>query len=79
MLLNTDLVKINPESLRAIRTRSGWSVGRFAAAVGIGSSHLSNIEAGRRQASPEVITEMARVLDVPVMALISARVPEAVA
>ena len=49
---------------------------RFAQACEIATGHLSNIEAGRRQASPEVIKRMAAVLDVPLMALISCRDPE---
>lgn len=72
-------MEINPEALRALRTRSGWGVGKFASAVSTTHSHISNIEAGRRQASDELIVRMARVLDVPVMALISSRTPEEVA
>lgn len=72
-------MQINGEALKAIRTRSGWSVGKFASAVGTKHSHISNIEAARRQASPELIRRMAEVLDVPVMALISTRAPEEVA
>lgn len=72
-------VEVNPESLRALRSRSGWTVTKFAAALGIKHSHISNIEAGRRKASPELIRRMAEVLDVPVMALISNRTPEEVA
>lgn len=72
-------MKINPESLRALRQRSGWSVSKFATACEISTGYLSNIEAGRRQASPEVITRMARVLDVPLQALISTWDPEQVA
>lgn len=72
-------MKINPESLRALRERSGWSVTRFAQACGIATGHLSNIEAGRRQASPEVIKRMAEVLDLPLQCLISCWDPEEVA
>lgn len=72
-------MKLNPEALRAIRSRSGWSVTKFATAVGVTHAFISNLEAGRRQASPEVICRMAAVLDVPVMALISERTPEEVA
>lgn len=72
-------MQINPEALKALRTRSGWSVGKFATAVETSHAHLSNIEAGRRQASPELIVRMADTLEVPVMALISNRAPEEVA
>lgn len=72
-------MQINPEALKALRARSGWSVSKFATAVETTHSHISNIEAGRRKASPELIVRMAAVLDVPLMALISNRQPEAVA
>lgn len=72
-------MQINPAALQALRQRSGWSVSKFAVAVQTTHSHISNIEAGRRQASPELILRMAQVLDVPLMALISDRAPEAVA
>lgn len=72
-------MQINPEALKALRTRSGWSVSKFATAVATSHAHISNIEAGRRQASPELIARIADVLDVPVMALISNRTPEEVA
>lgn len=72
-------MQINPEALKAIRTRSGFSVSKFAVAVETTHSHVSNIEAGRRQASPELILRMAQVLEVPLMALISTRAPEEVA
>jgi transcriptional regulator with XRE-family HTH domain len=63
-------VKINHEALRALRERSGYTISAFASEAGIDRSHLSNIEAGRRQASPSAITRMAEVLKVPVTALI---------
>lgn len=64
------LVRINHEALRALRERSGYTVSAFATASGIDRSHLSNIEAGRRQASPDAIRKMAETLKVPVTALI---------
>lgn len=72
-------MQINRESLRIIRTRSGWSASKFAAACEISTGFLSNIEAGRRHASPEVIRRMAEVLDVPLQSLISNWDPEQVA
>lgn len=71
-------MQINPESLRALRQAMGWSSTRFATAVGIGHPHLSNIEAGRRKASPELIDRMAKVLNVPKAALVSNYSPDEV-
>lgn len=72
-------MKVNGQSLRVIRERSGWSPSRFAVKVQTTPGHLSNIEAGRRQASPELLARMAKVLDVPLMALISDVSPEEMA
>lgn len=73
-------MRVNQHSLRAIRERSGWSVSKLAQASQITPSYLSNLEAGRRHnASPEVVSRIAKVLDVPMMALISDRAPEQVA
>lgn len=73
-------MKVNPESLKAIRTRSGFGVSKLAQAAQITPSYLSNLEAGRRtNASPEIVARIARALDVPVMAIISAYAPEQVA
>lgn len=71
-------MRIQPEALRALRLAMGWSTTRFAVAVGIKHPHLSNIEAGRRQASPELIERMAKVLGVPKAALVSDFRPEEV-
>lgn len=65
-------MQLNPYSLRAIREALGWSVSKFATASETVPGHISNIEAGRRGASPELIRRMARVLGVPVAALVSA-------
>lgn len=64
-------MQINPAALRAIRERSGVSVTSLATSVGIKQSHLSNIEAGRRNASDEVITKMATALKVELPAIIT--------
>lgn len=72
-------MKVNGASLRVIRTRSGWSVSSLAEKVGCKPSHISNIEAGRRQASPELVHRLAKVLDVPLQSLISDWTPEEVA
>lgn len=72
-------IVVNGASLRAIRERSGWSLGKFAAAVETKHSHISNLEAGRRKASPELLVRMAKVLDVPLAALTTDYPPEKVA
>jgi transcriptional regulator with XRE-family HTH domain len=63
-------VKVNPEAVRALRMKDGWSLAAFARAVGVTPSHLSNIEAGRRGCSPGSLKRMAEVLVVPVSALL---------
>lgn len=68
---------LNPAALRIIRERSGLSVTALAEAAGIRQSHLSNIEAGRRRASPEVAVALARALKVELVAI--AADPKAVA
>lgn len=70
---------VNGNSLRAIRERSGWTVTGLAAAADIGRSHLSNVEAGRRQLSPTSARRIADVLGVPLAAIISDYTPEQVA
>lgn len=69
-------MRIHGPALRAIRERSGLSVTATAIAVTesgvkLGQAHLSNIEAGRRQASPEVITALARVLKCDLLAIVA--------
>lgn len=63
-------MQINPAALRVIRERSGMSVTSLAASAGIKQAHLSNIEAGRRQASPEVITALATALKIELPAIL---------
>lgn len=62
---------LNPAALRAIRERSGLSVTALADAAGIKQAHLSNIEAGRRRASPEVAKALAAALKVDLVAILS--------
>lgn len=69
MLLDVRMV-INPAALRVIRERSGMSVTRLAQEAGIKQSHLSNIEAGRRKASPELVVALARALKVELPAIL---------
>ena len=63
-------MEVNPYALRALRERSGFSVTSLASASGIKQSHLSNIEAGRRKASPEVTRALAAALKVELPAIL---------
>lgn len=56
------LVEIHEYALRTIRERSGMSVTLLAERAGIKQAHLSNIEAGRRKASEELIVALASAL-----------------
>ena len=64
-------MKVNGHALRAIRERSGLSVSALARQAGTSQPHLSNIEGGRRSASPALVRKLAEVLKVPVLALLS--------
>jgi len=69
-------VHLNRHALRAIRERSGLSITALAARAGVSQPHLSNLESGRRQASPAMVRRLARALAVPVVALLGAPEPE---
>ena len=64
-------MQLNGHALRVIRERSGLSVSALASEVGISQPHLSNIERGRRRASPEVSRRLAVALRVPLLALLA--------
>lgn len=70
-------MQIHPAALRAIRERSGMTVTSLAEQSGIRQAHLSNIEAGRRSASPDVIVALAHALKVELPAIL--KDPETVA
>lgn len=61
----------NGAAVRALREAHGWRVSKFATAARISSSYLSNIEAGRKQASPEVLRRIADTLGIPLAAITS--------
>lgn len=63
-------MKINPEALRALRLKDGWSVAGLASKVGVEPSHLSNVEGGRRGLSPAAIKRIADTLVIPISALL---------
>jgi transcriptional regulator with XRE-family HTH domain len=64
-------MQLNRHALRIIRERSGLSASALASRAGISQPHLSNIERGRRQASPEVARRLACGLRVPLVALLA--------
>ena len=63
-------MKVNRHALRVIRERSGLSVSELARQAGTSQPHLSNIERGRRSASPALVRQLAEVLKVPILALL---------
>ncbi len=67
---------LNPHALRVIRERSGLSVSALARRAGVSQPHLSNIESGRRHASPAVARRLADALEVPLLALVTAVGPD---
>jgi transcriptional regulator with XRE-family HTH domain len=64
-------MQINPHALRVIRQRSGLSESELARVAGLSQPHLSNIETGRRKASPAVIRALADALRVPLLSLLA--------
>ena len=60
---------LNRHTLRAMREMAGVDVSTFAAEIGVSQPHLSNVEGGRRSASPALIEAAARRLGVSEMAL----------
>jgi transcriptional regulator with XRE-family HTH domain len=64
-------MRLNRHALRVIRERSGLSLTELARTAGISQPHLSNLERGRRQASPATVRRLADALRVPVPALLA--------
>lgn len=60
---------LNPEAFRAIRLLGGWTLAAAARELGVTASHLSNIEAGRRGASPSLIKRASLLFGVPTTAI----------
>lgn len=66
---------LNPSALKVIRERSGLSITALADLSGVNRSHLSNIEAGRRQASAEVAVALATALKIELVAILATPAP----
>lgn len=67
-------VRINPEALRTIRRDREVRLVDLAKAVDCTPSHLTNVEAGRREASVRLIKALARELRVPLLSLLGPEV-----
>lgn len=67
-------VRINPEALRTIRTDRDVTLAALSELVGCKPAHLCNVEAGRREASPRLIRELADALKVPLLSLLGPEV-----
>ncbi|MBD2760046.1 helix-turn-helix transcriptional regulator [Yimella sp. cx-573] len=61
--------KIHGPAVRAIREALGKKHGEFAVRCLISPGYLTNIEAGRKQPSPEVAVAIAKELGVPLDAI----------
>jgi transcriptional regulator with XRE-family HTH domain len=57
-------------TLRAFRELRGLKVGEFATALGISYAYLSNIEAGRKRLTPQLLVKASGLLGVRQVALI---------
>ena len=56
-------------TLRTIRTTRGWKLGDFATQLDISYAYLSNIEAGRKPLTDQLLARAARLLDVEQIAI----------
>jgi transcriptional regulator with XRE-family HTH domain len=59
----------NGPAIRALRLARGYRSGEFAAAIGISSPYLANIEADRKHASAHVLERIAEALEVRIEAI----------
>lgn len=57
-------------TLRTIRETRGFKLGEFAEELGISYAYLSNIEAGRKRLTPQLLAKAARALDVRQVAIV---------
>jgi transcriptional regulator with XRE-family HTH domain len=56
-------------TLRTLRATRGWKLGDFATQLGISYAYLSNIEAGRKPLTDQLLAKAARLLDVEQIAI----------
>ncbi len=69
-------MQINRHALTEFRIRAGYSKIGLAREVGSSAGHMTDLECGRRNPSPELLALIAGALKVPVPALLA--YPEAV-
>lgn len=70
VLATFGVVRINPDALKGFREARGLKTVELAKAVGVVPSHITNIEAGRREASPKLINALAEALRTSVLSLL---------
>lgn len=56
-------------TLRTLRETRGWKLGEFATQIGISYAYLSNIEAGRKPLTNQLLSKAARLLQVDQIAI----------
>lgn len=56
-------------TVKALREAYGWSLSKFAVAVGMTHGHLANIEAGRKRLTPAKARQIADTLGIPLAAI----------
>lgn len=64
-------MRINRYALAEIRERSGLTKSELARLARCGAPTISDIEAGRRSASPELVKRIAKALKVPLVAILA--------
>lgn len=57
-------------TLRTIREARGFKLGELASELGISYAYLSNIEAGRKRLTPQLLAKASRVLDTRPIAIV---------
>ena len=57
-------------TLRMARETHGYKLGEFATELGISYAYLSNIEAGRKRLTPQLLAKAASILGVRQIALV---------
>lgn len=55
----------DPAAVVWARKSAGWTQARLAAAIGVAPSHMSEIEAGTRNAPPHLLNKLADALNCP--------------
>lgn len=66
---------VDGPKIRQLRDRAGWSLNRFAKALGTDTTHMSRIERGKGQPSPELRNRIANLLRVEIEEIATLREP----